>query len=308
MLDPLSINPESLNAMPFKQRSNLPQKAGVYLCIDEINEEVYYIGQTKNLRRRLVSHNKNMQFKQIKNLRIAYVFLDVEKLQDFEKALIKRFNPLFNRDHTSRRRSKLKRKSVSYISIEKWYPEDDKGKKVSINSIYKGLKGTKNEIDRYTLTKARNGQLEKADISTLEALVRICSTWAGTKLCLEDLIISSTPKAIKNKRNLSKHKFKTGVLNQKTEYNLLKERNFIKYFMDVVYKKTVEGLSERLREARVKDGRSVQVLATDAGISINYWYQLETDKREWVSEQIVRRIEKVLGVDLGLNFKTPIAA
>lgn len=77
--------------------------------------------------------------------------------------------------------------------------------------------------------------------------------------------------------------------------------------MDIVYRRKAVRLSEKLREARMKDGRSVQILATTAGISVNYWYQLETDKREWVSEEIIRKIERTLGVDLGVNFKTPIA-
>ncbi len=81
----------------------------------------------------------------------------------------------------------------------------------------------------------------------------------------------------------------------------------LKINMDIVFRKTDEKLPSKLRKARTEDGRSVQVLATAAGISSAYWYQLETDKREWVSEEIIRRIEKVLEVQL-LDFNTPIAA
>jgi transcriptional regulator with XRE-family HTH domain len=71
--------------------------------------------------------------------------------------------------------------------------------------------------------------------------------------------------------------------------------------MDIVKKQPVEGLPEKLKEARLKDGRSVQLLATMAELSTAYWYQLENNKREWVSEDIINRIEKVLGVEL-INF------
>lgn len=78
--------------------------------------------------------------------------------------------------------------------------------------------------------------------------------------------------------------------------------------MDVVYRKPALDLPQKIKQARIKDGRSVQLLATMAGISSAYWYQLETDKREWVSVEIIKKIEEVLEVDLGVNFKTPIAA
>ncbi|MGL5941894.1 MAG: helix-turn-helix domain-containing protein [Waterburya sp.] len=78
--------------------------------------------------------------------------------------------------------------------------------------------------------------------------------------------------------------------------------------MDIVYRKPALDLPQKIKQARIKDGRSVQLLATMAGISSAYWYQLETDKREWVSVEIIKKIEEVLGVDLGANFKQPIAA
>lgn len=37
---------------------------------------------------------------------------------------------------------------------------------------------------------------------------------------------------------------------------------------------------KRLKEARIADGRSAQLLATLANISIGYWYQLEKEDRK----------------------------
>lgn len=62
------------------------------------------------------------------------------------------------------------------------------------------------------------------------------------------------------------------------------------------------GLSEQIKAAREADGRSVQVLATAAGISSGYWYQIENNQRRWVSEETLRGIETALSIDLGVRF------
>ncbi len=64
----------------------------------------------------------------------------------------------------------------------------------------------------------------------------------------------------------------------------------------------VTDFGERLKQARIEDGRSVQVLATLAGISVGYWYQLEKEDREWISESVLRAIESVLNINFGVKF------
>jgi transcriptional regulator with XRE-family HTH domain len=61
----------------------------------------------------------------------------------------------------------------------------------------------------------------------------------------------------------------------------------------------VPGLGRRIKEARRADPRSVEVLATAAGISRGWWYNLEQEfEREAVPITTIRRVGKVLGVDL----------
>lgn len=74
--------------------------------------------------------------------------------------------------------------------------------------------------------------------------------------------------------------------------------------MQVVRKIVVDvpDLSQRIKEAREKDGRSVQTLATIAGISTAYWYQIEKNERTWISEEAFAGIQESLGVDLGVKF------
>jgi transcriptional regulator with XRE-family HTH domain len=78
-----------------------------------------------------------------------------------------------------------------------------------------------------------------------------------------------------------------------------------------IVKQEVEapGLGERLRQARLKSDRSVSKLAAAAGISRNYWYQLEAESvLGGVAEDTLRTIESVLGVDLGVDFEEPLAS
>jgi transcriptional regulator with XRE-family HTH domain len=61
----------------------------------------------------------------------------------------------------------------------------------------------------------------------------------------------------------------------------------------------VDGLGRRIKKARRADPRSVEVLATAAGISRGWWYKLEQEfEREAVPITTIRRVGKVLGVDL----------
>ena len=73
--------------------------------------------------------------------------------------------------------------------------------------------------------------------------------------------------------------------------------------MDVVRSErvTVTDLGSQIKQARIDDGRSAQVLATLADISTGYWYQIENEQRSWISEEVLRRIEKVLGADFGVK-------
>jgi hypothetical protein len=83
----------------------------------------------------------------------------------------------------------------SYIDIGRWWLKDGLGKPMSVNAIFESVQGTENEIGRYTLARARDGKLEKADIRTIEALIRVCSIWAGKDLTFEDLRASNEENA-----------------------------------------------------------------------------------------------------------------
>ena len=65
---------------------------------------------------------------------------------------------------------------------------------------------------------------------------------------------------------------------------------------------TVPDLHERIKKETGKSNKSVQVLATEAGISTAYWYQMMKGERSWISEEVLEGIEKALGVSFGVEF------
>jgi transcriptional regulator with XRE-family HTH domain len=62
-------------------------------------------------------------------------------------------------------------------------------------------------------------------------------------------------------------------------------------------------LGKKIREARELDERSLSGICRQCGISRAYWYQLESeDLRAPATESIIRRIEEILNVNLGVSF------
>lgn len=62
------------------------------------------------------------------------------------------------------------------------------------------------------------------------------------------------------------------------------------------------GIGKKIKDARIADGRSVQTLATLAGISLAYWYQIEQEKMQSISEEHFKGVQSALGIDLGVKF------
>ena len=65
---------------------------------------------------------------------------------------------------------------------------------------------------------------------------------------------------------------------------------------------TVPDLHKQIKNETEKSPKSVQVLATEAGISSAYWYQMMKGERSWISEEVLQGIEKALGVSFGVEF------
>jgi len=77
----------------------------------------------------------------------------------------------------------------AYVDISRWWLKDTDGEPLSVYAVHQKILGTANEVSRHTLTRARDGLLEKADISNLKALARLCSVWSGKTVTVDDLIV-----------------------------------------------------------------------------------------------------------------------
>ena len=69
--------------------------------------------------------------------------------------------------------------------------------------------------------------------------------------------------------------------------------------------KTIEadfpGLGERIKEAREKDRRPLTTICNEMGMSAMNWYRIEKEEAKSLPLETLRRIEKVLDIDLGVD-------
>jgi DNA-binding XRE family transcriptional regulator len=64
----------------------------------------------------------------------------------------------------------------------------------------------------------------------------------------------------------------------------------------------VPGIGKKIKDTRERDPRSVDELAKAANMTRANWYRIEREDNEVLPEPTLRKIEKVLGVDFGVNF------
>ncbi|MBL1176832.1 hypothetical protein [Pantanalinema sp. GBBB05] len=78
----------------------------------------------------------------------------------------------------------------AYIDISEWWLKDSNGEPLSVYAVHKMIEDNYPHLSvtRHTLTRARDGQLEKFDAVNAVKLARLCSKWAGKVLRIDDLI------------------------------------------------------------------------------------------------------------------------
>lgn len=71
----------------------------------------------------------------------------------------------------------------------------------------------------------------------------------------------------------------------------------------------IPDLGLKIHRARKAINKPLTDLCKEAEVSRNYWYQLESGKIPGtVSEETIRKIEKVLDIDLGIKFEETLSA
>lgn len=107
-MNTIEVNPFALPSLPLVERSGLPNLPAIYFVI--AGEQVVYIGQTKNLVRRLLTHDKLKKFTRAgAETRIAWLECnELSLLRQIESVLIEYFAPTLNgRDARSKRSEKI---------------------------------------------------------------------------------------------------------------------------------------------------------------------------------------------------------
>ena len=91
-----TINPFELPSLPLNNYLQLPSYQAIYFVFSE--DEIAYIGKTKNLTQRLKAHNRRKQFTKMGDkTRIAWLECsDMQLLGQIETALINYFKPRLN--------------------------------------------------------------------------------------------------------------------------------------------------------------------------------------------------------------------
>lgn len=69
-----------------------------------------------------------------------------------------------------------------------------------------------------------------------------------------------------------------------------------------VVDKEVPGLGEKIRRAREADSRSLSEICRQIPMSNMNWYKIEAEETKALPIETLRRIEKVLGIDFGVDF------
>jgi hypothetical protein len=78
----------------------------------------------------------------------------------------------------------------AHIDISEWWPEAEDGSPISVYAAHKWIEDNYPGliVTRHTLTRARDGKLEKFDAANAVKLAQICSKWAKKTLRVDDLI------------------------------------------------------------------------------------------------------------------------
>ena len=64
----------------------------------------------------------------------------------------------------------------------------------------------------------------------------------------------------------------------------------------------IPGLGAKIRKAREQDPRSLVEICQIVGMTTSNWYRIEKEVTKFLPIETLQNIEKVLNVDLGVNF------
>lgn len=91
-----NLNIDCLPWLPLSFYKTFPKASGIYFVVDD-ESSVYYIGRSENINRRWLDHPQINNLRNLKNTKVAFLFLDSTFLNDVESKMIELFNPPLNK-------------------------------------------------------------------------------------------------------------------------------------------------------------------------------------------------------------------
>ena len=168
MIDPQVLDVFALPSINLIERSQLPAVPCIYFAIDS-QRVIQYIGQTKNLRSRMLTHHRAEQFEASK-MQIAYLPIDTpELLYEIESALISWFEPPLNGSGVIKalRETQLKWRLAAVMADR----EVDNDRLHELTGLHRG-----------TISKLRNNPPSRVDMDTLNKLCEALNCQPGELL------------------------------------------------------------------------------------------------------------------------------
>ena len=114
-----SVNPFDLPCVRLRDRSCLPNGAGIYFVLSG-NATVLYVGKAIGIKSRWQQHHRLAEFRSLPDVTIAWLEVkSVDSLSDIERALICRFRPSLNGTvQPSRNKGSVATRSIAYAHGE----------------------------------------------------------------------------------------------------------------------------------------------------------------------------------------------
>jgi len=95
LLAPQNIDVRDLPCIPITDLHLLPVESGLYFVINQ-DHLILYIGQTKSLLTRWMTHHRRKLYLDDPSLKLAWILVPITDLIDTEEAFITYFNPRDN--------------------------------------------------------------------------------------------------------------------------------------------------------------------------------------------------------------------
>ncbi|MDJ0634921.1 MAG: GIY-YIG nuclease family protein [Xenococcaceae cyanobacterium MO_188.B29] len=83
MFEPETVDLSELPSFPLSWKKALPKTSGIYFAIDS-EDVIHYIGMSKNINNRWISHHRYEQLLEMEDIKLAWLEVSDIKLKNYE--------------------------------------------------------------------------------------------------------------------------------------------------------------------------------------------------------------------------------